>query len=448
MIIEFPYMFKPRSYQNEIFNAYFTCHIKRIIAVWHRRAGKSKTAINFLVASACQRIGLYYHMFPLLKTAKDVIWKGIDKEGFKYIDHIPKEIIRRINNQDMSIELINGSIIKLAGSDRYDSIRGTNPVGVIFDEFSYTHPLAWSVVEPILEENDGWSIFIYTPLGHNHGYDLYITNKNNKDWYVKLLNINDTYRADGSRVFTLNQIEKLKKQGTPEEMIQQEYFCSFESGLVGSYYSFLMEKAEEEGRICPLQIDPNLPLFSFWDIGIGDATAIWIMQPKPTTDNRDGWLDMVHYYENQGEGVEHYINYLHDFSRKTKAFFKMHFAPHDVENRTWVSGRTILEESRNLGIDFNVVPKCSIENGIQAVRTILPKVRFDSIECKIGVRFMIEYHKKYNEDKRVYSNKADHNWASHCADSFRYFALTWESMMAERNKNGQAQLPYWSPLAA
>ena len=164
MKIDIPFNFTPREYQKPLINAMAT-GIKRAVCVWHRRAGKDKTAINYTIKEMLKRVGIYYYFLPTYQQGKKVIWDGIDGSGFKTMDHFPKEIIKKKNEAEMKIELKNGSLFQMVGTDNYDAIRGTNPVGCVFSEYSFQDPQVWDLIRPILRENGGWAIFVYCVTG-------------------------------------------------------------------------------------------------------------------------------------------------------------------------------------------------------------------------------------------------------------------------------------------
>ncbi|MHA1396013.1 MAG: hypothetical protein ACTSRZ_21120, partial [Promethearchaeota archaeon] len=167
-----------------------------------------------------------YYFFPTFAQGKKVIWKNITSEGRRYLSYFPEKLIKNKNDTEMRIELLNGSIFQVIGTDDFDSIRGTNPIGCIFSEYAKQNPEAWTtIIEPILLENGGWAKFLYTPYGKNHGYKLYQMAKNNPNWFTMLLTVNDTRKDDGSYVIPPEEIEELRKQGISEEIIQQEYYC-------------------------------------------------------------------------------------------------------------------------------------------------------------------------------------------------------------------------------
>jgi len=220
--IVIPYNYTPRKYQIDLYNCIPNGY-KRAVAIWHRRAGKDKTLINIIAREAVKRVGLYHYVFPFYAQGRKILWQGMDKDGFKFLDHIPGKIRARILNQEMFIELVNGSVIQVVGSDNIDTIVGTNPVGAVFSEYSLQDPKAWDFYRPIFRENEGWAIFNYTPRGYNHGYEMYHSALKNSEWFSQLLTVDDT------GVLTAEDVESERQAGMPENMIRQEFYCSFEA---------------------------------------------------------------------------------------------------------------------------------------------------------------------------------------------------------------------------
>lgn len=416
-----PYNFTPRDYQLATLRARFLNKKQWLIDVLHRRAGKTILAINLILIAACQRTGLYFHALPTYSQAHSVVWTGIDEEGKRYIDHIPRDLIASINQSRMEIHLINGSIIKLIGSDNYDRIVGTNPCGIVFDEYALANPLGWDYLSPVLIKNGGWAYFIYTPRGRNHGYTLYESAVNNPDWHAQLLTIHDTKNLDGTPLFQPSIVEDQIKAGQSREIVEQEYLCSFEGVMQGAYYSEQIRAAYAENRIGVEPVIPQQPIYTFWDLGKHDSTAIWFLQPI------NGRLRMVYYYENQGRDIAHYADFISQFQQRFKVPFAKHFAPFDIKqsNLFEVKGRTRRAIAREHGIYFLVVSKLAKEEGISCVRAIFKDVRFDKQNCKHGLRCLTEYHREWDDKHQCYADEAAHDWASHGADAFRYFALAW-----------------------
>ena len=225
--VTLPVNFVARPYQMGIWNAIVNNGAKRAVCCWHRRSGKDKTFINIVTAMMSKRKGIYYYFFPTYNQGKKAIWDGIDKAGFKILNHIPDDIILRKNDTEMKIEIVNGSILQIIGTDNYDSIMGTNPVGCLFSEFSLQDPKAWDFIRPILVENEGWAIFNFTPRGLNHAKDIYDMAKDNPDWFCELLTVNDTKDPEGNRYITDEMIDKERREGMSETLIQQEFYCDF-----------------------------------------------------------------------------------------------------------------------------------------------------------------------------------------------------------------------------
>lgn len=440
-----PHKFIPRPYQLPIFQA-MNSGFKRSVLVWHRRAGKDKALINVIATEMIKRVGVYYYFFPTYTQGKKILWKGIDKDGMPFLDHFPVEVLKPNgkNESTMSIEFNNGSYFQIIGTDKYDSIRGTNPVGCVFSEFSYQDPRAWDICKKILDENGGWAIFNFTPQGKNHGYDIFTIAGDRPDWFRQLLTVDDTKDAKGKRIISQAIIDKGRKEGEVEDFIQQEWYCSFDAGIQGAYYSESIALAKKQGRWKLEGIyNPALPVYTVWDLGIGDCTAIWFVQVIGKE------VRLIDYFENSGKGIYYYINYLDNLGYN----YGDHFAPFDIEIRELISGVSRWEAARETvmycesceavdrgnsdncsdcgtklkkltGITFKIVPKLSIDDGIDAVRRLFPFMFFD-IKCKPGQEALVQYRKEYDPKRQEYKLIPFHDWASHAADGIRYVAVAY-----------------------
>lgn len=214
-----PYNYTPRPYQIPLLRA-LDSGVKRAISIWHRRAGKDKTLINLCAKKMLERVGSYYYFFPTYAQGKKVIWDGMDKTGFPFLNHFPKELLAGVpNSTEMKLRFKNGSVFQVVGSDNIDSIMGTNPVGCVYSEFSLQDPTGADYMSPILMENGGWEVYNTTPRGKNHAYRLYMMAKDNPEWFSEILTVNDT------GVITPEMIQAERERGRSEEFIQQEYFC-------------------------------------------------------------------------------------------------------------------------------------------------------------------------------------------------------------------------------
>ena len=233
--ITIPHNYTPRPYQESLFDCIANGY-RRAVAVWCRRSGKDKTLINLIIKEAMKRVGVYYYFFPTYNQGRKVMWDGIDRDGFKYMDHIPPELRDGDPNKaEMKQRLINGSLFQIIGTDNIDAIMGTNPVGCVFSEYALQNPAAWDLIRPILAENGGWAVFNYTPRGRNHGFILYEMAKNNPEWFCELLT------ADDTGAVTPQIIQAEREAGMSEEMIKQEFFCSFEAALSSCFFTGALE---------------------------------------------------------------------------------------------------------------------------------------------------------------------------------------------------------------
>lgn len=389
----------------------------RGVCVWHRRAGKDISALNLLGSKSMERTGLYWHLFPTYEQGRKIAWDGMTSDGDRFIDMFPPELIAGVNNTQMKVTLRGssldntGSIYQIVGTDDIDRLVGTNPVGCIFSEWSLMNPAVWDFIEPILLANGGWALFIYTPRGRNHGYDLYEMAKKNPNWYCELLTIDNTHKPDGTPIISHEQINELRAQGVAEEIIQQEYFCSFDASLVGAYYGQQMRRARAEGRIRKVPYDPYAPVHTFWDIGMDDQTAIWYMQEIGSEIH---WID---YDEGSGEGLDYWAGVLND--KEWKANYGQHWAPHDIKVREWGNaGKSRWETARRLGILFRIQPKVNFMERVNAGRQILTISWFDEDKCELGLRRLNEYTKEKDKKTGLYKMTPADNGAQHGTDSF------------------------------
>lgn len=425
--VEIPFGYTPRKYQMPTWKA-FEQGKKRFCLVWHRRAGKDKTVFNIAVTDAVQNVGAYYYFFPTYSQGKKVLWDGIDpRTGLKFLDHVPPEILTKKHEAEMKLTLTNGSIIQIIGTDNYDSIVGTNPRGCIFSEYSLQDPMAWKYISPILAENKGWAMFIFTPRGRNHAWELYNMARLSPDWYTEVLTVNDTRRIDGSPVISLEEVEKQRAQGMGDEMIEQEYFCSFQGFVQGAYYAKQLREARAENRICGVPWQQGNEVYTFWDLGIDDSTTIWFMQ----LIGRE--YHFVDYYEASGEGLEHYAKEL----KKKPYVYGDHYFPHDVAARELGTGKSRQDVAESLGIRPITVVKRprdtqAVMAGIEQVRNVLSSCWFDEKKCNRGLMALEGYQCEYDEDRKKMGNHPVHSWCSHGSDAMRTFAVGYHQRQKAR----------------
>lgn len=439
--IEIPNGWEPRPYQRKAWGA-LESGVKRAAIVWHRRGGKDSMSVNWTAASAFDRIGTYWHMAPTHRQVRKIVWDGIDKGGRRIIDQaFPPTVRARKNDQEMKIELVNGSIWQCVGSDNFDSLVGANPIGVVFSEWSLADPRAWDFVRPILAENGGWALFIYTPRGRNHGARLLDMARAEPDWFAQVLTVEDT-GAVPIEVIEQERRELVRQYGEEDadKLIKQEWYCSFDAAIRGSYYADAMDKLDKAGGIGAVPHDPAFVVHTAWDLGIGDSTAIWFFQVVGAE------VRVIDYLEGSGVGLVWYANrlagetrYKDDGTENAKADVKpieeaAHrkeyryaacnaYLPHDAGVSELGTGRRRVDVLHSMGITGWILPRVSVDDGIQAVRKLLPRCRFDAVRCERGVDALRSYRREWDEKLQTYKDRPLHDWCSHPADAFRYLSL-------------------------
>lgn len=213
--------FKPRDYQRGIHEA-FDAGVKRIVQIWHRRAGKDLNDLNLMIAEMVQTPATYYYFFPTFSQGKKDIWDAVDNDGKKFLDYFPKElIVGKPNDTEQKVKFTNGAVFQIIGTDNYDAIMGSNPRGCIFSEYSLQKPEVWNYVRPILAANGGWAIFNFTPRGRNHAWKILQQAKENPDtWEWQILTVEDTQALP-------SEVLAQEKREMPNDLYEQEYFCKF-----------------------------------------------------------------------------------------------------------------------------------------------------------------------------------------------------------------------------
>ena len=406
-----PLQWRPRAYQMPAWHALET-GTRRMALVWHRRAGKDLFSINWCVTQCFERPGVYWHMLPTYRQGRKIVWEGKTRTGRDFLSHFPEQLITRKRDDEMSIWLEGGSLFQVVGGDDVDRLVGANPFGVVFSEFSLMDPRVWNLIRPILVENGGWALFIFTPRGRNHGYKLYQMAERNPKWFSQLLSVDDT------KAVSTEAIEEERLAGMPEELIQQEFYCSFDAPLVGAYYGDVMTKLHQLGRLGPVPWEPNALVNTAWDLGIADALSIWFHQRVGKEER------LIDFYQSSGVGLDHYAKVL----REKPYVYGRHLVPHDAAVRELGTGTSRIEAARTLGLRLELVPKLPLADGINATRVFLSKCWIDGENCEYGIQALREYSKEETGERDhsglpVYRDRPKHDWTSHPADAARTLAV-------------------------
>lgn len=424
MEIHLPNDFTPRPYQKP-YMAYFDRGGKRAIWVCHRRAGKDLTAIHQECKMMHERVGMYWHIYPSFEQARKAIWEGFTRDGKRIMENVfpgffdPKRagsIVRRKDEQQMLVETKNGSIWRLLGSDRIEVV-GAGPVGVCFSEYALAKPRAWNLIRPMLRENNGWASFITTPRGKNHAWEMFRDAQKNPAWFCQVLKLTDTnaFKEWGYKSAT-EVYDAERREGMPDALIRQEYDCDWTAALVGAIWGELIEEIENSEKVLDFK-HPSDGVFTVWDLGISDSTAIWEFQ----ISNNGSRFDLIDFYQSHGRKLSHFFDLLESRGRD----YVKHWLPHDAIARTLQTGVSIIDQfiARYGQSKVARVPRLSLVDGIQAARWLLQQdIRFHS-RCHEGIEALKHYHYEYDENEKTFGTMPEHDWASHPADAFRYGAI-------------------------
>jgi len=421
MELYIPHKYKPRSYQLPVWKARENW-IKRVIKVWHRRAWKDRDDRNNMIHKAWKTPWLYFYIFPTQSQARKAIWDWMDANWFRYIDHIPEEITVRKDQQQMKIEMINWSIIQIVGTELWqiDRLVWSNPIWVQFSEYSLSNPRAWDLIRPILAENWWWAWFNYTPRWRNHGYDLFMLAKDNPKREVSLLTVDDTCREDWNPIISKEYLQEELDMWMDYDLWLQEYYCSFDASVQWAYYSSNLKKMDEENRFCSIPYDPALDVHTFWDLWISDATAIIFAQIFGKE------VRIIDYLESSWEWMDYYIRQLKDKGYN----YWNHYLPHDAEAReltTWVSR---VETMRNKWLEnIKITPRLWIMDWIDQARAMFQNLWINKDKAEYIYRCLWQYHKEYDEKRKIFKDHPEHDRSSHWADAFRYLAVNYSSLL-------------------
>lgn len=398
-MIEVETGYRPRPLQAQLHRS-----TKRFnVLVAHRRFGKTVFCINEIIDRAL-RCNLprprYAYVAPFYRQAKQIAWDYAKQ----YTRPIPG---MTANESELRIDLPGERRITLYGADNPDALRGLYLDGVVLDEYADMDPNVWpSVIRPALADRMGWAVFIGTPKGRNAFCELYEKAKADPEWYAAM------FKASETGIVPEAELAAARKDMT-EDQYAQEFECSFDAAVVGAYYGKLIQTAEQENRITRVPWEPAVPVHTAWDLGIGDSTAIWFCQQVGKE------VRLIDYYESSGVGLDHYAKHL-----KEKPYvYGDHLLPHDAEVKELGSGKSRVEVLASLGIRTRIVPKLSVDDGIQAVRTLLPRCWFDAEKCARGIEALRQYRREYDDKLRAFKARPLHDWTSHAADAFRYLAV-------------------------
>jgi phage terminase large subunit len=396
-VIEIPY--KPREHQLKVHELLDGKRFAVVVA--HRRFGKTVAALNHLIREAVlneKETPRYAYIAPTYGQAKRVAWD--------YLVKYTTPLGGTNNISELRVDFW-GRRIQLYGSDNPDSLRGQFFDGVIIDEVGDQNPKIWTdIIRPALTDRKGWCLFIGTPKGHNHFKELRDRAEKEEGWGLLEFKASETGVVDETEL-------KAAKNEMGEDKYRQEFECSFDAAVEGSYYGQMLNELEDKKHMQEIPREELSRTFTAWDLGMGDSTSIWVAQLVGTE------VRLIDYYENHGVGLDHYVKWIkdNDYSKAE------HILPHDVRVRELGTGKSRLEMLEDSGLEVKIAPRMGLDDGIQAVRRLLPRCWFNVPKVQNGLNCLRNYRRDYDEKRKIFYERPLHDWSSHGSDSFRYLAL-------------------------
>ena len=391
--------YAPREHQLEVHNSLEEHRFSVVVA--HRRFGKTVAALNHIIKQAIlntRENPRYAYIAPTYGQAKRVAWD--------YLIKYTQPLGATVNIAELRVDFW-GRRIQLYGSDNPDSLRGQYFDGCCLDEIGDQNPVIWTdIVRPALSDRLGWCLFIGTPKGHNHFKELRDRAEREQDWGLL------EFKASETGVIAESELNAARSE-MGEDKYLQEFECSFNAAVEGSYYGQLLNELEAKNHIQEFPRDDLCKTITAWDLGMGDSTAIWVAQLIGSE------IRLIDYYENNGVGLDVYVNWLRENSWDKAE----HILPHDVQVRELGTGRSRLEMLQEAGLNIQVAKRMGVDDGIQAVRRILPRCWFNVPRVKIGLDCLRNYRREYDEKRKIFYDRPLHDWSSHASDAFRYLAI-------------------------
>lgn len=412
--------YKPRP----VFKPFHNRKERWAVAVAHRRCGKTVACINDLIKRAIQEgkpDGQYAYICPFLTQAKSVAWL--------YLLRFSEPVRVKANASELWVELMTGARIRLFGADNAEALRGMFLDGIVLDEYADMKPRVWGeIIRPLLADRQGWATFIGTPKGKNSFWEIYDNAKQSDNWHVT------TLRASETKLLAEEELADAKSMMSEDQYLQ-EFECSFEAAILGAFYGKEMREAEEAGRIGKVPYEPAVPVHTAWDLGYSDDTSIVFFQVIRNE------IHIIDHFAASGLDMGSYISVI-----KSKPYrFGRHWLPHDAKAKTLASGGKSIQEmaQKELGAaNVRIVPDLSLQDGIQAVRAIFPRLWMDNVKCSeyALLESLRQYQREWDDDKKRYRDRPRHDWTSHGADSVRYMAIAWQT---ERGEEKPKDPKFW-----
>jgi|TARA_R100000479_G_scaffold176333_2_gene130306 hypothetical protein len=398
--------YTPRPLQKNLHAMLDTNRFNVVVA--HRRFGKTVCMINHMIKRAIEETRpnpRLHYVSPTYRQSKLVAWDYLKT----FTSGIPGT---KYHETELRCDLPTGARITLLGAENPSSLRGIYSDFVVMDEVaSMPESIFPEIIRPALSDRKGSCAFISTPQGHNYFFELWEAAASNKGWARAM------YKASDTGIVDDDELEAARATMTESQYLQ-EFECSFVANVPGSVFGKELQAADDKERITSVPYDPRFRVDTYWDLGMHDYTSIWFTQEVGR-----GEVHVIDYYENRGEGLPHYASMLDH----KEYLYGNHYGPHDLEVRELGTGKSRREMAYELGIAFRTVSRIPVEDGIHAVRMLIPRCYFDRDNCRQGLEALRHYHRAWSERNRTFRDQPVHDWSSHAADAFRTMAVGMES---------------------
>jgi len=441
-------IFQAYPHQQEFFEAFFSGKYRFFIENIHRRGGKDATFFNLAWLFASMEPGNYLYTLPKIGQAKNVVWEGTDLEGRRWLDMIPKHLLAKDpNNSERKIYFSNGSMLHITGADSIlDSHLGSNLRGIYMSEYQRTAPHVWDYLRPIINRNPkAFACFNFTSLGKGHAYRLMQANLDNPVWHCRKLTVDDTRDNDGNYIFSPEQVDDERRSGMDEDLIQQEYYCDDSVAVKGTFFAAQLDLCRSEGRIVnDLEIYPNLPVHTSWDLGSKDTNSIWFFQVIGTGEGQQ--FRYFYQHDSTYKDIDYYVKLLYNI-REQYGFngYGHHFMPHDVKQTEWSTGKSRRTVLMQKGLNVSVVPMMRVIERIQVARSMFKHCWFSESGCRNGIEALASSRAKYDPITKSLSSDEVHDWASHASAAFQYGHVGWSESYNKAHLQRQKEYAKFRP---
>lgn len=405
--------YKPR----EAFKPYHANTKRFSVTVAHRRAGKTVARLNRIIKEAvtCEKLNPRFgYLAPYYVQAKEIAWQ--------YLKHYTAPLAPlgvKYHEADLSVSFAhNGATIRLYGAENAERMRGLYFDGIAPDEAQgISSTTLRTIILPCLADRQGWLDISGTPKGWDNllGEVVKIAKKSD-DWFLQIL------KASETRILPEKELA-LQRSLMSENEYAQEYECDFDAAITGAVYGKQMAELESSGRIVRDLHDSSLEVYTAWDLGYDDATAIWFWQ-KVGQEVR-----LIDYYEASGEDISHYCAVLKQRGYK----YGKHYVPHDAANKLLAAGgRSIVQQAYDFGVKMFVVSATSQMNGIEALRLVLRNTWIDE-KCAHGISALKQYQFEFDPNTKSFRSRPKHDWSSHASDACEIIAQVLRSETKEKS---------------